>query len=131
MDPVVYLIPILPAWRMANVPRSFQKISQNKQWSVMVIPSTGQRDDGKCVMKNGVPLDNRYIVPYNPYLSKKYSAHINVEICSTINSCKYLYKYVYKGPDMASVQVVQNQGDPADTSLDTQPKEQDEIKKIC
>ena len=81
-------------------------------------------------MKNGVPLDNRYIVPYNPYLSKKYSAHINVEICSSINSCKYLYKYVYKGPDMASVQVVQNQGDPADTSLDTQPKEQDEIKKF-
>ena len=35
---------------------------------------------------------------------------------------------MYKGPDMASVQVVQNQGDPADTSLDTQPKEQDEIK---
>ena len=32
---------------------------------------------------------------------------------------------------MASVQVVQNQSDPADTSLDTQPKEQDEIKKIC
>ena len=38
---------------------------------------------------------------------------------------------MYKGPDMASVQVVQNQGDPADTSLDTQLKEQDEIKKIC
>ena len=31
---------------------------------------------------------------------------------------------------MASVQVVQNQADPADTSLDTQPKEQDEIKKF-
>ena len=81
-------------------------------------------------MKNGVPLGNRYIVPYNPYLLKKYSAHINVEICSTINSCKYLYKYVYKGPDMASVQIVQNQSDPADTSLDTQLKEQDEIKKF-
>ena len=31
---------------------------------------------------------------------------------------------------MASVQVVQKQGDPADTSLDTQLKEQDEIKKF-
>ena len=93
-------------------------------------PQYRWRDDGKYVMKNGVPLNNRYIVPYNPYLSKKYSADINVEICSTINSCKYLYKYVYKGPDMASVQVVQNQGDPADISLDTQPREQDEIKKF-
>ena len=45
-------------------------------------PQYRQRDDGKYVMKNGVPLDNRYIVPYNPYLSKKYSAHINVKICS-------------------------------------------------
>ena len=93
-------------------------------------PQYRLRDDGKYIMKNGVPLDNRYIVSYNPYLLKKYSIHINVEICSTINSCKYLYKYVYKDPDMASVQVVQSQGDPVDTSLDTQPKEQDEIKKF-
>ena len=93
-------------------------------------PQYRRRDDGKYVMKNGVPLDNRHIVPYNPYLSKKYNAHINVEICSTINSCKYLYKYVYKGPDMASVQVVDNQGDALDNSSDTQPKEQDEIKKF-
>ena len=91
-------------------------------------PQYRRRDDGKYIMKNGVPLDNRHIVPYNPYQSKKYNAHINVEICSTINSCKYLYKYVYKGPDMASVQVVDNQGDALDNTSDTQPKEQDEIK---
>ena len=30
-----------------------------------------RRNDGKVVMKNGIPLDNRWIVPYNPYLSKK------------------------------------------------------------
>ena len=29
----------------------------------------------------------------------KYNAHINVEICTTIKACKYLYKYVYKGND--------------------------------
>jgi hypothetical protein len=27
-------------------------------------------------------LDNRWIVPHNPYLSCKYNAHINVEVCS-------------------------------------------------
>ena len=32
---------------------------------------------------------------------------------------------------MASVQVVSSQGDPLDNSTDTQPKEHDEIKKIC
>ena len=30
-------------------------------------------------------------------LVKKYNAHINVEIATSISSVKYLYKYVYKG----------------------------------
>jgi hypothetical protein len=29
----------------------------------------------------------------------KYHAHINMEICSSISTIKYMYKYVYKGPD--------------------------------
>ena len=66
-------------------------------------PHYRRRNTGLCVYKSGVPLDNKYVVPYNPYLSKKYNAHINVEICSSVQSCKYLYKHVYKGPDMASI----------------------------
>jgi len=38
---------------------------------------------------------------YNLHLATKYHAHINVEICSSISAVKYLYKYVYKGPDRA------------------------------
>ncbi|GBN29840.1 ATP-dependent DNA helicase PIF1 [Araneus ventricosus] len=48
-------------------------------------------------------IDNRWIVPYNPWLSKKYNAHINVEVCASVKSVKYLYKYVYKGHDAASI----------------------------
>jgi hypothetical protein len=44
-------------------------------------------------------VDNQWVVPYNPYLSKKYNAHINVEICTSVSAVKYLYKYIYKGPD--------------------------------
>ena len=73
-------------------------------------PHYRRRDNGQSVIKNGVELDNRYVVPYNPYLSKKYNAHINVEIFSSIQSCKYLYKYVYKGPDMASVRMESSNG---------------------
>ena len=80
-------------------------------------PHYRRRNTGLSVNKSGVPLDNKYVVPYNPYLSKKYNAHINVEICSSIQSCKYLYKYVYKGPDMASV------------GIDTEDKG-DEIKRF-
>jgi hypothetical protein len=46
-------------------------------------------------------VDNRWIVPYNFHLATKYHTHINVEICSSIFVVKYLYKYVYKGPDRA------------------------------
>ncbi len=36
------------------------------------------------------------------YFIAKYNAHINVEICSSISSVKYLYKFVYKGHDRAT-----------------------------
>ncbi len=44
-------------------------------------------------------MTNQYVVPYSAKLLLKYNCHINVEICSTIRSVKYLYKYVYKGND--------------------------------
>ncbi|GBM46501.1 hypothetical protein AVEN_66190-1 [Araneus ventricosus] len=50
-------------------------------------------------------IDNRWVVPYNPWLLKKINAHINVEVCASVKSVKYLYKYVYKGHDAASVKI--------------------------
>ncbi len=49
-------------------------------------------------------VDNWWIVPYNLHLATKYHARINVDICSSIFAIKYLYKYVYKGPDRATVE---------------------------
>ena len=48
-------------------------------------------------------LDNRWVVPYNPYLCLKFNVHINVEICDTASAAKYLYNYVYKGHDRALI----------------------------
>ena len=70
-------------------------------------------------------LDNRWVVPHNVYLCTKYNAHINVEVCTTLTVVKYLYKYVYKGHDRASM-VMQNVNN---ASGDEQPIIQtDEIK---
>ncbi|POS82353.1 hypothetical protein EPUL_004411, partial [Erysiphe pulchra] len=55
-------------------------------------------------------FDNRWAVPYNPYLIKKYGAHINVEVAKGVHAIKYLAKYVYKGSDRASI-VVHNRHD--------------------
>ena len=51
------------------------------------------------------PDINRWVVPYNTCLLKKYRAHINTEMCGSIKSVFYLYKYVYKGPDRADITV--------------------------
>ena len=64
-------------------------------------------DYGIYVEKNGASLDNRWVVPYNPYLCAKYQAHINVEICSSVKAVKYLYTYVYK--TMAGIQQIDNE----------------------
>ena len=39
-------------------------------------PQYRRRNDGKHVICNGVALDNRHVVPYNPYLSVKYNTHV-------------------------------------------------------
>ena len=47
------------------------------------------------------PIDNRWVVPYNPLLSKAFKAHLNVELCTSIKAIKYVCKYICKGTDMA------------------------------
>ncbi|KAF0702277.1 hypothetical protein As57867_007776, partial [Aphanomyces stellatus] len=39
---------------------------------------------------------NAILVPYCPSLSLRFNCHINVEICTSIKSVKYLYKYIHK-----------------------------------
>ena len=70
------------------------------------------------------------MVPYNPYLMLKYNCHINVEICSSVKSVKYLYKYVYKGHDRGQVQVVPVAPAAADAAdAPVAPVSRDEIKE--
>ncbi|SCV74953.1 BQ2448_7982 [Microbotryum intermedium] len=64
------------------------------------------------VDKAGVRYDDGDVVPYSPYLCAKYDAHINVEICSTIGAIKYMYKYVYKGPDRAAARLEERRDTP-------------------
>jgi len=48
-----------------------------------------------------VVVDNSWIVPYSPFLSKTFKAHCNFKYCSFVKSIKYVCKYVTKGSDKA------------------------------
>jgi len=48
------------------------------------------------------------MMSYNSYLTCKYSAHINVEICESIQIIKYVHKYVYKEEDQIIMKLKNN-----------------------
>lgn len=72
-------------------------------------PVYRRRNNGRTfTTSKNIVVDNRWIVPHNLYLTTKFNAHINVEICSSVTAIKYLFKYVYKGGDRATIEI--NQG---------------------
>ena len=46
--------------------------------SVNEYPLYQRRDNGRTVRMRCGNVDNCWVVPYNPWLSRKYAAHINV-----------------------------------------------------
>jgi hypothetical protein len=82
-----------------HYPREFCAATQQGKDSY---PIYRRRDNGRGVRIRGADLDNRWVVPYNPFLLMRYNCHINVEACSSIKAVKYLFKYIYKGHDKAS-----------------------------
>ncbi|UYV82281.1 hypothetical protein LAZ67_21001575 [Cordylochernes scorpioides] len=56
-----------------------------------------------------ISVDNRWVVPYSPFLLKKYDCHINVQVCTSIKSVKYIFKYILKGHDCANLEIQYNE----------------------
>lgn len=83
-------------------PKDFNEYTRE---SVNGYPIYKRSDNGFSADVRGASLDNRYVVPYNPYLLAKFNCHLNVEVCTTIKSVKYIYKYVYKGYDSATIEL--------------------------
>ena len=59
--------------------------------------------DGKTV---DTEIDNRDIVPYNPYLLMKYDSHICFDLVTAKAVIAYLYKYAYKKADSVKARIL-------------------------
>jgi hypothetical protein len=103
-------------------PRKFQSETVT---DVNGYPIYRRRDMGHIALVHGIELDNRWVVPHNVYLSTKYDAHINVKVCNNIHAVKYLFKYVYKGHDRATIEISRH----SDNATEGNVVETNEIKK--
>jgi hypothetical protein len=62
-------------------------------------------NDGHSYIVGGVPVTNQSIVAFCPLLSVIFDCHINVECAASLGSFRYLFKYIQKGPDLASLEI--------------------------
>ena len=75
--------PNSPCMKNSECSKKFPKQFKNET----TIEETGfinyrRRNTSFYIEKEGIKLDNRFVVPYNKDLCLKFHAHINVEICS-------------------------------------------------
>lgn len=80
-------------------PRPFSKDTHTADDGYPQYRRRAPSDGGFSIEINGVKIDNQWVVPYNPVLSRIFMAHINVELCNSVKSIKYICKYVNKGSD--------------------------------
>ncbi|XP_051158478.1 uncharacterized protein LOC127279882 [Leptopilina boulardi] len=92
-----------------NFPKNFE---ENTTFETNNYVLYRRRNTGKTYNRpNGYNVDNRFVVPFCPKLSEIFNCHINVEVVSSIKSVKYLYKYIYKGHDAASIIITNSNGE--------------------
>ena len=78
-------------------PKPFSnETSWNQRSSYPFYRRRSKASGGRSAVVGDYDVDNRWVVPYNPYLLLKYEAHINVEACVSPFAAKYLFLYINK-----------------------------------
>lgn len=73
-------------------------------------------------------MDNQYVIPYNRDLLVRFQCHINLEVCNSSRSLKYLFKYCLKGHDTATMLLREKKESAGEGTSATKEKVKDEIK---
>jgi hypothetical protein len=104
----VWILPPIDAACMKHFPKEFK---DHTNMDVNSYPKYYRPNDGHVSMigeQNPFPVDNQLIVPYCPYLLAKFNCHNNVECAVSLNSFKYVFKYIQKGGDRATMELYQH-----------------------
>ena len=64
---------------------------------------------GELSRLESFPTQAHGVVPYNPYLLKKFGCHINVEYTGSLGTVKYMLGYIHKGQDLTTI-TLQSEG---------------------
>ena len=82
-------------------------LQQQTEFSVNGYPLYRQRGQHRAQLHRHAVNDS-WVVPHNPNLLMKFKCHMNVEVCTTVRSVKYIFKYIHKGNDAAHIEIRQN-----------------------
>jgi len=77
---------------------------ERTDWAKDNYPLYARSNNGLVFECNGTKFTNQYVVPYCSQLLL-FNCHINVEISARLETVKYLSKYIYKGPDRATMKI--------------------------
>ncbi|RCN40974.1 hypothetical protein ANCCAN_13079 [Ancylostoma caninum] len=109
--------PHLPCMREGKCSKHFPKPFQDgTAMEADGYPSYRRRNLFTAEINEDVYTDE-WVVPTNLYLTK-FNCNVNLEICGTISAVKYLYKYIYKGPDRARIFIESALNDEGNPVLD-------------
>ena len=85
-------------------PLQDQTVLSEDGYTIYARPSNGH----VCKKKvNGVQvdIDNKWVVPYNPWALRTLRWHANMECSISVKAFKYLHKYIYKGHDCTTMAI--------------------------
>jgi len=102
---VELIIPKPSVWSIENVVNVFPRSIERTDWAKDSYPLYARPDNGLVFECNGARFTNQYVVPYCPQLLLFFDCHLNIEISAGLGTVKYLSKYIYKGPDRATMEI--------------------------
>ena len=97
-----------------------KEYKERTDWAEDSYPLYTRPDNGLVFECNGTRFTNQYVVPHCSQLLLLFDYHINVEIFAGLRTVKYLSKYIYKGPDRATMKISGGMQDEIKAHLNSQ-----------